>query len=64
MHCNDLEPTARAQDRGELQLEGVRPDPDPIVVVVEAHVPDGENRREQAVRADLWQYFFSKSCPE
>ena len=48
----------------ELQLEGVRTGPDPIVVVVEAHVPDGEYPGELAVRADLRQYFFSKSCPE
>ena len=62
--CNDLEPTARPQDIGELQLEGVRNGPDPIDVVVEPHVPDGENRGEQAVRADLRQYFFRESCPE
>ena len=62
--CNDLEPTARPQDVAELQLEGVRTDPDLIDVVVEAHVPDGENRGEQAVRADLRQYFFRESCPE
>ena len=62
--CNDLEPTARAQGMSELQLEGVRTGPDLIDVVVEAHVPDGENRGEQAVRADLRQYFFRESCPE
>ena len=49
--CNDLEPTARPQDIGELQLEGVRNGPDPIDVVEEPHAPDGENRGEQAVRA-------------
>ena len=49
---------------GELQLEGITTGPDLIVVVVEAHVPDGENRGEQAVRAVLRQYFFSKSCSE
>ena len=64
MHCNDLEPTARAQDRGELQLEGVGPGPNPIDVVVEGHVPVGENQGEEAVRADLRQYFFCKSCLE
>ena len=44
------------------QPEGVGANPDPIDVVEEAHVPDGENRGEQAVRAVLRQYFFSKSC--
>ena len=48
----------------ELQLDVVQTVPDPIVVVVDAHVPDGENRGEQAVRADLRQNVFSKSCPE
>ena len=33
----------------ELQLEGLRTDLDSIDVVVEANVPDGENREEQAV---------------
>ena len=62
--CNDLETTARGQVVGELQLDVVQTVPNPIDVVVEARVPDGENRGEQAVRADLRQYFFSKSCPE
>ena len=62
--CNDLELVAGAQGLGELQLEGIRTGPDPIVVVVEAHVPDGGNRGEQAVRADLRQNSFSKGCPE
>ena len=48
----------------ELQPEGVRTDLDSTDVVEEAHVPDGENRGEQAVRADLGQYFFRESCPE
>ena len=48
----------------ELQPEGVRTDLDSTDVVEEAHVPDGENRAEQAVRAVLRQYFFSKSCSE
>ena len=48
----------------ELQLDVVQTVPDPIIVVVEGHVPDRENRGEQAVRAVLRQYFFSKSCPE
>ena len=60
----DLDPTHRAQDIGELQLEGVGTGPNPIDVMVEAHVPDGENRGEHAVRPDLRQYFFSKSCLE
>ena len=34
----------------ELQLEDVAVDPNPIDVVEEAHVPDGENREEQAFR--------------
>ena len=62
--CNVLELVAGARGMGELQLEGITTGPDPIVVVVEAHVPDGENRGEQAVRADLRQNSFSKSCPE
>ena len=48
----------------ELQLEGVRTGPDSIDVVEEPYVPDGEIRGEQAVRAVLRQYFFSKSCSE
>ena len=48
----------------EVHPEGVQTGPDPIDVVEEAHVPDGENREEQAVRAVLRQYFFSKSCSE
>ena len=48
----------------ELQLEGVRTVPDPIDVVEEPHVPDGENRKEQAVRAVLRQHFFRESCSE
>ena len=48
----------------EVQLEGVQTGPDPIDVVEEPHVPDGENRAEQAVRAILRQYFLSKSCSE
>ena len=48
----------------EVHLEGVQPGPDPIDVVEEPHVPDGENREEQAVRAVLRQYFFNKSCSE
>jgi len=46
----------------EVQLEGVQTGPDPIDVVEEPHVPDGEIRGEQAVRAVSRQYFFSKSC--
>ena len=46
----------------ELQPEGVGTDLDSTDVVEEAHVPDGENRAEQAVRAVLRQYFFGKSC--
>ena len=70
LHCvniieaNDLEPTARPQVIAELQLEGVRTGPDPIVVVVEAHVPDGENRGERAFRAVLRQCLLWESCPE
>ena len=48
----------------ELQLEGVQTGPDSIDVVEEPYVPDGEIRGEQAVRAVLRQYFFSKSCSE
>ena len=55
---------ARPQIIAELQLEGVGVDPNPIDVVEEAHVPDGENRGERAVRAVLQQYFFRESCPE
>ena len=33
----------------EVQLEGVQTGPDPIGVVEEPHVPDGENRGEQTV---------------
>ena len=62
--CNDLELVAGARGMGELQLERVRTGLDLIDVVVEPHVPDGENRGEQAVRADLRQNSFSKSCPE
>ena len=46
------------------QPEGVGANPDPIDVVEEAHVPDGENREEQAVRAVLRQHFFRESCSE
>ena len=60
----DLETTPRPHVIAELQLEGVKTGPDLIDVVVDAHVPDGENRGEQAVRADLRQNVFSKSCPE
>ena len=48
----------------EVHLEGVQTGPDPIDVVEEPHVPDGEIRGEQAVRAVLRQYFFKESCPE
>ena len=48
----------------ELHPEGFQTGPDPIDVVEEPHVPDVENRGEQAVRAVLRQYFFSKSFPE
>ena len=41
----------------ELQPDGVGTDLDSTDVVEEAHVPDGENRAEQAIRAVLWQYF-------
>ena len=41
----DLEPITGPQGIVELQLECVRTVPDPINVMVEAHVPD----REQAV---------------
>ena len=44
------------------QPEGVGANPDPIDGVEEPHVPDGENREEQAVRAVLRQYFFNNSC--
>ena len=60
----DLETTPRPRVIAELQLEDVRVDPNLIDVVEEAHVPDGENRAEQAVRAILRQYFLSKSCSE
>ena len=60
----DLETTPRPQVIAELQLEGVGGDPNPIDVVEEPHVPDVENRGEQAVRAVLRQYFFRESCPE
>ena len=60
----DLETTPRPRVIAELQLEGVGVDPNPIDVVEEAHVPDGENRGEWAVRAVLRQYFFRESCPE
>ena len=53
--CNNLELVAGAQGMVGLQPEGIKTGPDPIVVVVEPHVPDGENRGEQAVRADLRQ---------
>ena len=46
------------------QPGGVGANHDPIDVVEEAHVPDGENREEQAVRAVLRQFFFNKSCSE
>ena len=59
-----MDPTGRPQVVGELQLDVVQTAPDPIVVVVDAHVPDGENRGEQAVGVVLRQYFFSKSCLE
>ena len=39
----DLEPITGPQGIVEPQLEGVRTVPDPIKVMVEAHVPDGEN---------------------
>ena len=39
----DLEPITGPQDIVELQLEGVRTVSDLIKVMVEAHVPDGEN---------------------
>ena len=40
----------------EVQLEGVQTGPDPINVVEEPYVPDGENQGEQAVRAvSLWR---------
>ena len=55
---------ARPQIIAELQLEGVRVDPNPINVVEEAHVPDIEKRGEQAVRDLLRRYFFCESCPE
>ena len=61
---NDLELTPRPRVIAVVQLDVVRTSRDPIDVVVEAHVPDGENRGEQAVRADLRQNVFSKSCPE
>ena len=48
----------------ELQPEGVGTDLDSTDVVEEAHVPDGENRGERAVRAVLRRYFFRESCPE
>ena len=35
----------------KLHSEGFQTGPDPIDVVEEPHVPDGENRGEQAVRA-------------
>ncbi len=60
----DLETIPRPQVIAELQLEGVEVDPNPVDVVEEAHVPDGENRGERAVRAVLRQYFFRESCPE
>ena len=50
----DLETTPRPQVIAELQLESVGVDPNPIDVVEEAHVPDGENRGEQALRDVLW----------
>ena len=59
-----MDPTGRPQVVGELQLDVVQTVPDPIDVVVEAHVPDGENRGEQGVKVVLRQYFLSKSCPE
>ena len=48
----------------EVHPEGVGTDLDSTDVVEEPHVPDGENRAEQAVRAILRQYFLSKSCSE
>ena len=39
----DLEPITGPQGIVELQLEVVRTVPDPINVMVEAHVPDREN---------------------
>ena len=60
----DLETTPRPRVIAELQLEGVGVDPNPIDVVEEPHVPDVENRGEQAVRAVLRQYLFRESCTE
>ena len=60
----DLETTPRPRVIAELQLEDVRVDPNLIDVVEEAHVPDGENRGERAVREVLQQYFVRESCPE
>ena len=60
----DLETIARPQVIAELQPEGFRVDPNPIDVMEEAHVPDGENRGERAVRDVLRRYFFRESCPE
>ena len=60
----NLETIPRPQVIAELQLEGVGVGPNPIDVVEEAHVPDGENRGERAFRDVLRRYFFRESCPE
>ena len=51
----DLETTPRPQVIAELQLEGVKVVPNPVDVVEEAHVPDGENRGERAFKNVLRQ---------
>ena len=48
----------------EVHTEGVQTGPNPIDVVEEPHVPDGEIRGEQAVRAVLRQYFSRESLTE
>ena len=44
----------------EVQPEGIQTGPNPIDVVEEPNVPDGENQAEQAVRA----VFLRESCSE
>ena len=52
------------QDIAKLQPEGVRTDLNPTDVVVDGHVPDGENRGERAFRAVLRQCLLKKSSSE
>ena len=60
----DLDPTPRPEDIAELQLEGVGTDPNPTDVVVDAHLPDGENRGERTFRAVVRQCLLKESCSE